>query len=106
MPLPVTVSCFSKIQIGSTFLVPAHPCSPRQWAVKRVYVLRESDTIGRICPSVHLSLFYLLSELTFDLEFLFVYGSWPYIVAYDGLKVAIIASYVRIQVRAKVELER
>jgi len=27
-------------------------------------------------------------------------------VAYEGLKVAIIASYVRIQVRAKVELER
>jgi len=24
MPLPLTVSCFSKIQIGFTFLVPAH----------------------------------------------------------------------------------
>jgi len=24
MPLPLTVSCFSKIQIGLTFLVPAH----------------------------------------------------------------------------------
>ena len=24
-PLPLTVSCFSKIQIGFTFLVPAHP---------------------------------------------------------------------------------
>jgi len=28
MPLPLTVSCFSKIQIGFTFLVPAHPVSP------------------------------------------------------------------------------
>ena len=28
MPLPLTVSCFSKIQIGSTFLVPAHPIVP------------------------------------------------------------------------------
>jgi len=28
MPLPLTVSCFSKIQIGFTFLVPAHPDSP------------------------------------------------------------------------------
>jgi len=28
MPLPLTVSCFSKIQIGFTFLVPAHPSSP------------------------------------------------------------------------------
>ena len=28
MPLPLTVSCFSKIQIGFTFLIPAHPGSP------------------------------------------------------------------------------
>jgi len=28
MPLPLTVSCFSKIQIGLTFLVPAHLGSP------------------------------------------------------------------------------
>ena len=32
--MPLTVSCFSKIQIGFTFLVPAHPGSPRQRAVK------------------------------------------------------------------------
>ena len=30
MPLPLTVSFFSKIQIGSTFLVLAHPGSPRK----------------------------------------------------------------------------
>jgi len=36
MPLPLTVSCFSKIQIGFTFLVPAHLGSPRKRAVKRV----------------------------------------------------------------------
>jgi len=40
MPLPLTVSCFSKIHIGFTFLVPAHPGSPGQKAVKRVCVLR------------------------------------------------------------------
>jgi len=28
MPLPLTVSCFSKIQIGFTFLVLAHPGRP------------------------------------------------------------------------------
>jgi len=28
MPLPLTVSCFSKIQIGFSYLVPAHPGSP------------------------------------------------------------------------------
>jgi len=27
MPLPLTVSCFSKSQIGFTFVVPAHPGS-------------------------------------------------------------------------------
>jgi len=38
MPLPLTVSCFSKIQIGFAFLVPAHPGSPGQRAVKPVCV--------------------------------------------------------------------
>jgi len=38
MPLPLTVSCFSKIQIGFTFLVPAHPGSPGQRVVKRVCI--------------------------------------------------------------------
>jgi len=38
MPLLLTVSCFSKIQIGITFLVPAYPGSPGQRAVKRVCV--------------------------------------------------------------------
>ena len=38
MPLPLAVSCFSKIQIGFTFLVPAHPGSPGKRAVKRVCV--------------------------------------------------------------------
>jgi len=39
IPLPLTVSCFSKIQIGFTFLVPAHPGSTGQRAFKRVYVI-------------------------------------------------------------------
>jgi len=39
MPLPLTVSCFSKIQIGSTFLVPAHRGSRGQRAVKWVCVV-------------------------------------------------------------------
>ena len=38
MPLPLTVSCFSKIQIGFTFLVPAHLGSHGQRAIKRVCV--------------------------------------------------------------------
>ena len=38
IPLPFTVSCFSEIQIGFTFLVPAHLGSPGQRAVKWVCV--------------------------------------------------------------------
>ena len=51
MPLPLNISCFSKIQIGFTFLVPAHLGSPGQRAVKRVCVcylhcLQCFDTVG------------------------------------------------------------
>ena len=38
MPLPLTVSCFSKIQIGFIFLVPARLGSPEKKAVKLVCV--------------------------------------------------------------------
>ena len=39
MPLPFTVSCFSKIQIGFTFLVPADLDGPGKRASKRVCVV-------------------------------------------------------------------
>jgi len=35
IPLPLTVSCFSKIQRGFTYLVPAHLGSPGKGAIKR-----------------------------------------------------------------------
>ena len=50
MPLPLTVSCCSKIQTGFTFLVPANPGSPGKRAVKRVCVYRST------CVSQHLQL--------------------------------------------------
>ena len=55
MPLPLTVSCFSKIQIGFAFLVPAHPGSPGQRAVKRVcvYKLNINETISRHTQNVN-----------------------------------------------------
>ena len=54
MPLPLTVSCFSKIQIGFTFLVPAHLGSPRHRAVKRVYVCMYCNNSKYIhCTPVH-----------------------------------------------------
>ena len=43
MPLPLVVSCFSKIQIGLTFLVPAHPGSPGKRAIKWVCVCFQSS---------------------------------------------------------------
>ena len=45
MPLPLTVSCLNKIQIGFTFLVPAHLGSLGQMAVKRVCVCVSSVLI-------------------------------------------------------------
>jgi len=39
MPLPLTISHFSKIQIGFTFLVPAHLSNLGQMAIKWVLVV-------------------------------------------------------------------
>ena len=44
MLLPLTVSCCSKLQTGFTFLVPAHPGSPGQRAIKRVCVCVYGDS--------------------------------------------------------------
>ena len=38
MPLPLTITCFSKIQIGFAILVPAYLGSPGKKAFKRVCV--------------------------------------------------------------------
>jgi len=46
MPLPLSVSCFSKIQSGFTFLVPAHLGSPEQRTVKRVSVCVCARVVG------------------------------------------------------------
>ena len=47
MPLPLTVSCFSKIQIGFAFLVLAYPGSPGPRAVKRVCVCFLSEQMKK-----------------------------------------------------------
>jgi len=52
MPLPLTVSCFSKIQIGFTLLVPAHLGSPGKRAIKRVCVCVCVCALTRATPSV------------------------------------------------------
>jgi len=50
MPLPLAVSCFSKIQIGFTFLVLAHPGSPGKRAVKLVCVCVCVTFVGESPP--------------------------------------------------------
>ena len=49
MPLSLTVSCFSKIQIDCTFLVLADPGSPRQMAVKRLCVCVTHTHLMALC---------------------------------------------------------
>jgi len=58
MPLTLTVSCFSKIQIGFSFVVPAHLGSPGKKAVKRVCVC--------VCVCVTVYVF-MLAEITLPL---------------------------------------
>jgi len=53
MPLPLTISCFSEIQIGFAFLVPTHLGSPGQRAVKRA------------CVRVLLSVYFTISCVLF-----------------------------------------
>ena len=66
MPLPLTVSCFSKIHIGFAFLVPAHPGSPEKGPLNGcvcvcVYKLLLSLLIAFCCYSVK-----IISFLTLD----------------------------------------
>ena len=55
MPLPLTVSCFSTIQIGFTFLVPAHLGSPGQRAVKRCVCVYAYVSRTVACVSLYFS---------------------------------------------------
>jgi len=58
MPLPLTVSCFSKIQIGFTYLVPAHLGSPGPRAVKRACMRACVRACVRAC------MFFLISVIS------------------------------------------
>ena len=46
--LPLTVSCFSKIQIGFTFLVPTHPGSPGKKDVLVILSFLSPPALGSI----------------------------------------------------------
>ena len=56
MPLPLTVSCFSKIKLGFAFLVPAHLGSPGKRAVKWMCVCLLKDVARALRPVSRLSL--------------------------------------------------
>jgi len=73
MPLPLAVSCFSKIQIGFTFLVPAHLGSPGKRAVKRVCVC----VCVCVCVSVIFGLCTSLAE-NFYKQFFLQHGVIPH----------------------------
>ena len=62
IPLPLTVSCFSKIQIGFTFLVPAHLGSPGTGPLNR-------------CVCVCVCVLYLSPELNFMTEHGYVWSN-------------------------------
>jgi len=62
MPLPLTVSCFSKVEIGFTFLVLAHQGSPGQRAIKRVCVCFRRATQKRVFDEDAFSVTYLSCE--------------------------------------------
>ena len=74
MPLPLTVSGFSKIQIGLTFLVPARPGSHGQRAIKLVCV----HACVSVCLSVCLSL--CLSVCSFYFVVLFAFSALTLLV--------------------------
>jgi len=52
MPLPLTVSCFRKIPIGFTFLVPAHLGSPGKRAIKCVCDYYRHGTMTTTSPCI------------------------------------------------------
>ena len=71
IPLPLTVSCFSKIQIGFTFLVPAHLGSPGKGPLNgcvcvcvMVKEFSQQDALGKVTERVMLQLFDSRSPMT------------------------------------------
>jgi len=52
MPLPLTVSCFSKIQIGFTFLVPAYPGCPGKEAIKWLLLFWPATSLYNVAQKI------------------------------------------------------
>ena len=90
MPLPLNVSCFSTIQLGFIFLVPAHMASPRKRAIKQVCLCTVIHNYGNhyekwnifvARPHLRLQLGtvkpeIMLCETVLDLSMLLTYLAW------------------------------
>jgi len=64
MPLPLTVACFDKIQIGFIFLVPARPSSPEKPPLNGCnYVLQLLETVYRCTMHIAFIVLALLSSV-------------------------------------------
>jgi len=67
MPLPLTVSCFNKIYIGFTFLVPAHLGSLRKGPLNGcVYVSVNAVQYWQIAPGINRGIKYLHCMISLD----------------------------------------
>jgi len=75
MPLPPIISCFIKIQIGLTFLVPAYPGCPGKEALKCVFAC--------------LSITVFLSISSFGVKHLFAAGKHVCVTRLDGVLVLV-----------------
>ena len=100
MPLPLTVFCFSNIQIGFTSLVPAHLGGPRKRAVKRVCVyiylclqcyvstvLHRCSRHGVAVSLTSLPLWcqhYICDSRCYDFNSIVDYSAWSLILILDG----------------------
>ena len=115
MPLPLTVSCFSTIQIDFTFLVPAHTGNPGQRAAKRVCVCCSCNSGQMLLSawfhfriSVHavgMSLIETISKHAYFVTNNATYALSPYRFWHGDCKVVVIvcnnASFVRFNVGRK-----
>jgi len=62
MPLSLTVCCFSKIQIGFTFLVPAHLGSPGKGPLNGCVCVSLNNGVHSACYHVNFKVHHVLVE--------------------------------------------
>jgi len=76
MPLPITVSFFSKIQTGFTFLVPAHLGSPRKGPLNRCVCVYHSRVNLHWPVNISPSNLFLLLSITVCVWIKYINNQW------------------------------